>query len=138
LPEGEIVITRDKYGVETVEMSDKNSIDMPMVVLTNESTASAAELFTKALMDYDKAVSIGTKTFGKGTVQKTFPLSDGSAVKFSTEYYLPPSRESYDEIGITPDIEVELPVELARRLYLIDESEDEQLTAAIEYLLNKN
>lgn len=138
LPEGEIVITRDKYGVETVEMSDKNSIDMPMVVLTNESTASAAELFTKALMDYDKAVSIGTKTFGKGTVQKTFPLSDGSAVKFSTEYYLPPSRESYDEIGITPDIEVELPEELARRLYLIDESEDEQLTAAIEYLLNKN
>ena len=88
-------------------------------------------------MDYNKAVFIGTTTYGKGTVQKIFPLSDGSAVKFSTEYYLPPSRVSYDGIGLKPDIEVELSEESASRFYLIDESEDEQLSAAIEYLLNE-
>lgn len=137
LPEGEIIITKDKYGNEQVEMSDKNEIDMPMVVLANESTASAGELFTAALMDYNKAIFIGTTTYGKGTVQKTFPLSDGSAVKFSTEYYLPPSRVSYDGEGIKPDIEVTLSEESAKSFYLIDESQDEQLSAAIEYLLNE-
>lgn len=137
LPEGEIIITKDKNGNEVVERSDKNEVDMPMVVLANESTASAGELFTAALMDYDKAVFIGTTTYGKGTVQKTFPLSDGSAVKFSTEYYLPPSRVSYDGEGIKPDIEVQLSEEAAKRFYLIEESEDAQLMAAIDYLVNE-
>ncbi len=137
LPEGDIIITRDKNGNEIAEKSDKNCIDMPMVVLANESTASAGELFTAALMDYDKAVFIGTTTYGKGTVQKTFPLSDGSAIKFSTEYYLPPSGVSYDGIGIIPDIEVELNEEASKRFYLIDESDDNQLQAAINYLLNE-
>lgn len=138
LPEGEIIITQDKHGNEVVERSDKNQVDMPMVVLANEATASAGELFTAALMDYGKAVFIGTTTYGKGTVQRTFPLSDGSAVKFSIENYLPPSRVSYDGIGIKPDIEVQLSEESAKRMYLIDESEDEQLCAAIEYLINEN
>ncbi len=137
LPEGEILITQDKNNNEIIETSDANEVDMPMVVLTNGSTASAAELFTKALIDYGKAISIGTTTYGKGTVQKTFPLSDGSAVKFSTEHYLPPSRESYDGIGIKPNIEVELSEESARRFYLIDESQDEQLNVAIDYLINE-
>ena len=137
LPEGEIIITKDKNGNEEVEYSDKNEVDMPMVVLANESTGSAAELFTAALMDYDKAIFIGTTTYGKGTVQKTFPLSDGSAVKFSSEYYLPPSRVSYDGEGIKPDIEIQLSEEAAKRFYLIEESEDAQLMAAIDYLVNE-
>ncbi|MBR6633153.1 MAG: S41 family peptidase [Clostridia bacterium] len=137
LPEGEIIITTDKNGTEKVEKSDSNQVDMPMVVLANEATASAGELFTAALMDYDKAVFIGKTTYGKGTVQKTFPLSDGSAVKFSTEYYLPPSRVSYDGVGIVPDIEVELSEEAQKRFYLIEEKEDAQLMSAIEYLLNE-
>lgn len=137
LPEGEIIITQDKNGNEVVSRSDKNEIDLPMAVLADEATASAAELFTAALMYYDKAVFVGKTTYGKGTVQRTFPLSDGSAVKFSVENYLPPSRVSYDGEGITPDIEVELPEELLGRFYLMEESEDTQLQAAIDYLVNE-
>lgn len=136
LPEGKIVITKDKQGNENAEMSDAAEIDVPMVVLANKSSASAAELFTAALMDYDKAYFIGVPTYGKGTIQTTFPLSDGSAVKFSTQYYLPPSGVSYDGTGITPDMEVKLSEHSEKHFYLISESEDEQLVAAIKYLQN--
>ncbi len=135
LPEGDIIITTDKNGTEVVEKSDKNHLDVPMVVLANSSTASAAELFVAGLVDYEKAVFIGDTTYGKGTVQKTFPLSDGSAVKFSTNYYLPPSRVSYDGVGIKPTYSVELSEEAAARFYLISEAEDAQLQAGIEYLV---
>jgi len=137
LPEGKIVITRDKNGNEIIETSDASEIALPMVVLANNSSASAAELFTAALMDHNKAYFIGTTTYGKGTIQTTFPLSDGSAVKFSTQYYLPPSGESYDGVGIVPDMEVKLSEEAEKHFYLIDESEDAQLCAAIKYLQNE-
>ncbi len=135
LPEGEIVITTDKSGKEKVYTSDASCIKDPIVILIDGATASAAELFTAALRDYDMATLIGTTTYGKGTVQSTYPLSDGSAVKFSTEYYLPPSRISYDETGIEPDITVEFVESSSTNLYLLKEADDVQLMAAIEELI---
>jgi carboxyl-terminal processing protease len=138
LPEGPIITTIDKSGNRSTDYSDENSIDLPMVVLANGQTASAAELFVASLIDYEKAIFIGTKTFGKGTVQEIFPLSDGSAVKFSTNYYLPPSEKSYDGVGIYPTdgYEIELDKKYPN-IYLSGEKKDTQLSAAIKYLNSK-
>ncbi len=140
LPEGPIITMTDKSGEKYVSSSDANEIDMPMVVLANESTASAAELFTAALVDYGKAIFIGNKTFGKGTVQTTYELSDKSAVKFSTSNYLPPSGVSFDGIGLYPTegYDITLTEEELENFYLLNESEDPQLSAAITYLIEEN
>ena len=79
-----------------------------MVVLTNENTASAAELFTAALRDYEKAEIVGTKTFGKGCGQSGQMLSDGSVVFITNFLYNPPYSENYDGVGIYPDHEIAL------------------------------
>lgn len=134
LPEGPIVRITDKNGNEMERyVSDSSSIDLPMAVLTNKNTASAAELFTSALKDYGKAVSVGTNTYGKGVAQIIIPLNDGSAFKFSYCYYSPPFSENYNIVGIAPDIELPLP-EGTRIPYLTDET-DTQLARAVEYLL---
>jgi carboxyl-terminal processing protease len=88
-------------------LSDANDVDLPMVVLTDENTASASELFTQGLKDYEKAVSIGRKTYGKGVVQRTFTLSDGSLVKFTVAKYYTANGTCLDGIGIEPDYPVE-------------------------------
>ncbi len=134
LPEGKIVRITDKHGNEVqAYTSDASCIDLPMAVLTNGSSASAAELFTSALKDYEKAVSVGTKTFGKGTMQIMLPLPDGSAFKFSYMYYSPPFSENYHGVGISPEIEVTLP-EGTVIPYLTDEN-DSQLAAAVDHIL---
>lgn len=109
-----------------------------MAVLTNENTASAAELFTAALKDYDLATIVGTKTFGKGVIQSVIPLDrwgyDG-AVKLTFGYYNPPISENYDGKGIEPDVSVSLSEEASKKsLYILPESEDAQLLAAIAAL----
>jgi len=135
LPEGKIVRITDKNGKEVqTYTSDKNCIDLPMAVLTNGSSASAAELFTSALKDYEKAISVGTKSFGKGTMQIMIPLPDGSAFKFSYMYYSPPFSENYHGVGITPEIEITIPEDTVIP-YLTDEN-DTQLAAAVEHLIN--
>ncbi len=134
LPEGPIIRMITKNQETHVLNSDAAELLAPMVVLANSSSASAAELFTSALMDYNKATFIGTKTYGKGTVQSNHMLSDGSAIKISTAYYLPPYSESFNEIGIEPDINVELSETSLINFYLLTETEDEQLFAAINYL----
>ena len=84
LPEGPIIKTVDKNGTEVVaKSSDANMLDIPLVVIANGNTASAAELFCAALMDYDLADMVGTKTYGKGSMQSTFKLADGSGVKLT-------------------------------------------------------
>ena len=106
LPEGPVIRIIDRDGQESVLESKEGCYDYPMAVITNGSTASAAELFTSALRDYEKAVIIGEKTYGKGTMQSIIPLPDGSAVCMTTQTYCPPKSESYDGIGISPDVEV--------------------------------
>ena len=138
LPEGPIVRITDKDGnVTETYSSDANELDVPMCVLTNGSTASAAELFTSALKDYDKATVVGTNTYGKGTVQTIIPLSDGTGLGISYRLYCPPFSDNYEGVGIAPDVEVELDKSLeGKNIYKITDSEDNQLQKAVE-ILNK-
>ena len=115
--------------------SNEDEINLPMVVLTNRNTASAAELFTQALRDYGKAQSVGETTYGKGTMQTVKKLNDGSAVNITVAYYLPPSGISYDEVGIQPDYEVELTPEMEENLANLDETTDLQLKKAMEVVV---
>lgn len=136
LPEGPIINIVDKDGNTTTKDSDADCIEAPMAVLCNEATASAAELFTAALRDYKLAELIGTTTFGKGTMQLTQLLPDGSALKLSSAFYNPPSNVSYDGIGIVPDHEIELSDEWKDRFYMMPKEEDTQLKKAIEVISN--
>ena len=136
LPKGPIAHIIGANGEERqVYTSDASEIDLPMTVLVNGNTASAAELFTSALRDYDKAEIVGTLTYGKGCGQEGFYLTDGSVVFITSFFYNPPFSDNYDGIGITPDIEIELPEELQNQnLFLIDRDEDTQLAAALDAL----
>jgi len=137
LPEGPIIRYIYRNSQEEMIMSDANEIIAPMAVLMNESTASAAELFCAALNDYQKATLVGTKTFGKGTMQGIYPLSDKiTAIKISNAKYFPPFSDCYDGIGVFPHIEVKLPDGLLknRSFDKITDEEDTQLQAAIKAL----
>lgn len=138
LPEGPIVRITDKDGnVTDTYTSDANELDLPMCVLTNGSTASAAELFTSALKDYNKATVVGTNTYGKGTVQTIIPLPDGSGLGISYRLYCPPFSDNFEGVGVAPDVEVELDKSLeGKNIYKITDSEDNQLQKAVE-ILNK-
>lgn len=115
---------------------DGHELDLPIAVLINENSASAAELFSGCLQDYEWATIVGTTSFGKGIVQNLIPLTDGSAIKFTTERYFTPSGFCLHEIGITPDVEVELDEELRQKIVILPE-EDNQLQKAIEVLKEK-
>ncbi len=135
LPEGIMFTIKDKKGKTEEYRSDKASVDMPMAVLVNGNTASAAELFTSALSDYGKAVSIGEKTHGKGSVSTPFALSDGSHIYISTALYYPPKSDNFDGEGIIPDHKVSLSHEASQiSLYKLPVEDDDQLKFAIELL----
>ena len=120
--------------VVTYVAKDGHEIEVPMVVLVNEQSASASEVLTGALRDNDTAIVVGTKTFGKGIAQGIFPIPDGSAVKLTTAYYYVPSGECIHKIGIEPDVAVELDEEL-KSMVEIPKEEDNQLQVAIDVLL---
>ncbi|MBQ7907183.1 MAG: S41 family peptidase [Clostridia bacterium] len=136
LPKGDVVYVTNKDGVVLEKyVSDAECIDVPMAVLTDGNTASAAELFTCALRDYDKAVVVGTTTYGKGSVQSLIELEDGTGLRFTTYLYSPPKSENYDGVGIVPDVEVELDESLLNKNYFeITDAEDNQLRAAVDAL----
>ncbi len=107
LPKGLILYTEDAHGKREEYKSDgKTPIEIPLVVLVNENSASAAEVFSGAVKDYQIATLVGTTTFGKGIVQKIFPLKDGSALKLTVAKYYTPNGTNIHEVGISPDIEV--------------------------------
>ncbi len=109
LPSGTIATARYSNGeTKVLGTSDSREVDLPMIVLTDEYTASAAELFTQALVDYNKAKTVGTKTYGKGVMQTFYKLSDGSAVELTVAKFYPPVSDNFDKIGIKPDYEVQL------------------------------
>ena len=110
-----------------------------MAVIVNGNTASAAELFCAALKDYKLAHLVGTQTFGKGSMQSTFKLPDGSGVKMTTNLYNPPFSPNYDGVGVTPDVEVELDKDLQdKNSYLITDEEDNQIAEAYRQLKTVN
>ncbi len=113
LPEGPVIRIEYKNKENNKSLnSDAVCIDAPMAVLCNGQTASAGELFCAALQDYDRATVVGTQTYGKGTMQTMFNLSDGSAISATVAYYLPPFSENYHGVGVTPDILCEVADEL--------------------------
>ena len=139
LPEGKLFISRDYRGEERTDTSDAACIELPMAVLVNSESYSAAEFFAAALQEYDWATVIGTKTVGKGNFQSAFTLSDGSMLNISIGKYFTPSRKSLTDIGVMPDIEVSLSTEDdAKLLYgRLDTADDAQLQAAIAEINRK-
>ncbi len=134
LPEGLLVYTEDKYGNrQEYKSSGDTHFDYPLVVLVNQDSASASEIFAGAIQDYEYGTLIGTTTFGKGIVQSIFKLSDGDAVKLTTAKYFTPKGNYIHGVGIKPDIELEYE-------YLNPEGEsyemqyDNQIQKAIEVL----
>ena len=108
LPKGDLVTTQYKDGSkETVKAKTNHQVDIPMAILINGMSASASEMFTGAMQDYEKAVVVGTKSFGKGIVQNVYGLKDGSGVKITIAEYLTPKKRHIHKKGITPDIKVE-------------------------------
>ena len=125
---------KDKNGTINTENSDgEHSVDLPMAVIINGNSASASEVFTGAIQDYNIATIVGEQSYGKGIVQSIFALPDGSGMKFTTQEYYTPSGDSINGIGITPDIVVSLP-EDAYEDGVLDREEDTQLQAAIDAL----
>ncbi len=127
----------DKNNNETEEKTtDDPIINMPIVLLTNENTASSSEILAGALKDHGKATIVGTKTYGKGVIQQLLTLPDGSGLKITSEKYLTPNRTEINKVGIEPDEEVELP-DTVKNVLDVERDEDTQLQKAIE-VLNKN
>ena len=135
LPKGIITTIRSVDSDPEVYSSKEGSVDLPMAVLTDNDTASAAELFTIALQDYEKAKSVGTLTFGKGCGQIGFVLDDGSVVFITNFYFDSPLGKNIDGVGVTPDVEVELPEQFkSYAVAMIPHGKDTQLLAALNTL----
>ena len=127
----------DKEGNEKVEKSKHDPIiNLPIVVLTNENTASSSEILAGALKDNGKAKLVGTKTFGKGVIQQILTLPDGSGIKITCEEYLTPNKSKLNKVGIEPNEKVELDEKYKNKLQ-IEEKDDLQLKRAIEILEEK-
>ncbi|MBS6723304.1 MAG: S41 family peptidase [Clostridiales bacterium] len=129
-----IVYTEDKEGQRTEYNSDSvDVIDLPVVLLVNENSASASEIMTGCLKDYGIATVVGETTYGKGIVQNILPLPDGSAVKMTVSKYYTPNGNDIHEVGITPDVTVEMN-EDEWAAAQDDESKDTQLKEAYRLL----
>ena len=107
--------------------------DSDIVILADGNSASASEVFAGAMRDYDRAVLVGTTTFGKGIVQSVIPFTDGDAIKLTTAHYFTPSGQDLHGKGLEPDVEVELDEEL-RQKAIVSLEEDNQLQKALEVL----
>lgn len=136
LPEGPLFRSVDYLGNEEVDTSDSDCIEMPMAVLVNDDSYSAAEFFAAALQEYNWAVVVGTKTCGKANYQQTFLLSDGSAIAVSTGHYQTPNGVTLADVGVTPDYPVEVDDETYAALYYeqVEKADDVQLQTAISAL----
>lgn len=136
LPEGDLFRTVDYRGKEEVDTSDAKCLEMPMAVLVNLHSYSAAEFFAAAMSEYEAAVIVGEKTYGKGYFQNTFALKDGSAVTLSIGKYYTPKGKSLAGVGLTPDVEVILTEEENALLQVgqLPVEEDPQIQAAVQAL----
>ena len=140
LPEGDLFIAEDYLGSRSVDTSDAACLKMPMAVLVNGDSFSAAEFFAAALRDYEWATVIGEQTVGKGYFQQSFELSDGSAVNLSVGKYFTPGGVSLAEVGgLTPDTVVEVTDEMYLDIYYgnVAKEDDPQIQAAIAAVKGK-
>ncbi|PKM70274.1 MAG: S41 family peptidase, partial [Firmicutes bacterium HGW-Firmicutes-18] len=131
---GETIITytETRDGQREYYNSDKKKVDVPLVILINEGSASASEILAGAVKDTGSGTLVGTKTFGKGIVQRIMPLDDGSGIKLTVSQYFTPNNLNIHGIGIEPDVLVELPEEASYGPAYLEE--DVQLQRAIEII----
>ena len=137
LPEGDLFRSIDYMGYEEVDTSDKNCLDIPMVVLVIGDSYSAAEFFAAALHEYEWATVVGTPTTGKSHFQISVELGDGSAVNISAGKYFTPNGVSLADVGgLEPDVVVEVDEETYMQIYYgnVPPQEDPQIAAALEVL----
>ena len=136
LPEGKIVYTEDKAGniIEEYSSTAEEQFTQPLAVLVNGYSASASEIFAGAIKDYEIGTLVGTNTFGKGIVQRMFPLDDGSAIKLTIAKYFTPKGNDIHKVGIKPDLEVEFDADAYKES---DGEEDNQLQAAVDNVLEQ-
>ncbi len=141
--EGNIVTAKYKSGETKYDATSKNETPLsdefllktPLCVLVNQNSASASEIFSVALKDYDRATIVGTKTFGKGSIQSTFALDNNSGVKLTIGHFYSPKGTKIDKDGVKPDIEAIIPEEFSNvPVEEIPKEQDTQLNAAIEFL----
>lgn len=140
VPEGPVISSTKKSGeTKVIYTSDSAEVNLPMVILVNKNTASAAELFAAAVRDYGKAKLVGSNTYGKGVMQDIYPLSDGSAIKITTAAFNPPTSENFNGVGLKPDFVVDLSAEQEKTWYELDETTDSQFVKALSVVkaLNK-
>ena len=136
LPEGDLFRTLDYQGKEEVKTSDASCVELPMAVLVNGSSYSAAEFFAAALWEYEWAIVVGEATSGKGHFQVTYELGDGSAIGLSIGKYFTPKGQCLEGAGLTPEVYVEVDEATAAAIYAgtLDPMEDPQILAAIAAL----
>ena len=129
-----LLITSSKNKDEKItKATQEKTIDLPIVILVNENTASSSEILSAAVKENnDNVTIIGKTTYGKGVIQTIYNLTDGSGIKLTTNEYYTPKHNSINKVGIKPDIEVEFPKE--ENLYSVEEAKDTQLQKAIEVL----
>jgi carboxyl-terminal processing protease len=128
VPQGPVVYVDYRRGKDEVYRADGYRITLPLVVLVNENSASAAEIVAAAIKETQAGKIVGTRTFGKGVVQSVFPLRNGAGLKLTTARYLTPKKHSINKEGIEPDVKVEQPKE---------GNEDRQLRTARDMLLRE-
>lgn len=129
-----LLITSSKNkGEKITKATQEKTIDLPIVILVNENTASSSEILSAAVKENNENVTIiGKTTYGKGVIQTIYNLTDGSGIKLTTNEYYTPKHNTINKVGIKPDIEVEFPKE--ENLYSVEEAKDTQLQKAIEVL----
>ena len=129
-----LLYTEDKWGKgKDWYAKDGHEVGLPIIILMNQNSASASELFAGTMQDYDRAWVFGTQSYGKGIVQTVRSFPDGSAVEFTTHYYFTPAGRNIHKKGITPDLTVEMPA-ADQFTYLRDRTKDLQLRKAAESL----
>lgn len=132
IPEGQIIVStkgrRASQNTETLSTNTDHVVTWPIVVLLNEGSASGSEILAGALKDHNRAIILGTTSFGKGSVQSVIPLPDGSGLRLTTSKYFTPSGESIHGKGIKPDIEVEYIPQVA--------NEDEEKEKNVDEIFN--
>lgn len=135
LPEGLVTYVEDRHGNRQEETSDAEYWDIPMVVLVNGMSASASELFTAAIQDYDRGTVVGATTFGKGIVQTLITFSDdGAGMQLTTASYYSPNGRSIHQTGVEPDVTVELNEDYDPSIPWPNLENDNQLATALEEL----
>ena len=139
LPEGVLFQSEDYAGKKQTDTSDESCVELPMAVLVNRDSYSAAEFFAAALQEYHWAKVVGEKTCGKGNFQTGFRLSDGSLLNISIGKYYTPQGKSLTDIGVTPDVEIEYDDDTYAKLYYgqLSDEEDTQLQEAIGILTSE-